>query len=84
MNYRVFWVPQAEQRLEAIVQNATDAASIATAARQIDWQLVSDPLAFGESRYETIRIGFVLPLGVQFEVMEDVRTVIVHGVWLIH
>ena len=30
-----------------------------------------------------MRVGFVFPLGVQFEVMDDVRTVIVHDVWRI-
>jgi hypothetical protein len=28
-------------------------------------------------------VGFVHPLGVQFEVMDDVQTVIVHDVWRI-
>jgi hypothetical protein len=30
-----------------------------------------------------MRIGFVEPPGIQFEVMDDVRTVIVHDVWRI-
>ena len=40
-------------------------------------RLVADPLDFGESRYDQVRIGFERPLAVQFEVLEDVRTVIV-------
>jgi hypothetical protein len=44
---------------------------------------MTDPTAFGESRYDTIRVGFAYPLGVQFEVMDDVRTAIVHDVWRI-
>jgi hypothetical protein len=45
--------------------------------------LIAVPNEFGESRYELIRIGFAFPFGVQFEVMDDVRTVIVHDVWRI-
>jgi hypothetical protein len=44
---------------------------------------VTIPNKFGESRYDTVRIGFVSPLGVQFEVMQDVRTVVVYDVWRI-
>ena len=81
MNYRVFWSPHAEQRLEGILQNASDSTTVAAAARQIDRYLVSSPKSFGESRYDTVRVGFVLPLGIQYEVMDDVRTVIVYDVW---
>ena len=83
MMYRVFWSPHAEQRLEHILQNALDSGAIATAARQIDQHLIAAPMTFGESRYDTVRVGFALPLGVQFEVLDDVRTVIVYDVWRI-
>ena len=81
MNYRVFWSPHAEQRLEAILQHASDSAAVTAAARQIDRHLVSEPKSFGESRYDTVRVGFMLPIGVQYDVMDDVRTVIVYDVW---
>ena len=83
MSYRVFWSPHAEQRLEEILQDAVKQAEIAASARQIDHFLASYPIDFGESRYDTVRIGFVRPLGVQYEVLEDVRTVIVYDVWRI-
>lgn len=83
MTYRVLWAPNAEQRLEAMLRESPSQAHIATAARQIDRQLIADPLHFGESRFEAVRIGFVRPLGVQFEVLEDVRTVVVYDVWRI-
>ncbi len=54
---------------------------LAAAARAIDKRLVANPDQFGESRYDTVRVGFVLPLGVQFEVMDNVHTVIVYDVW---
>jgi len=83
MTYRVFWSPHAEQRLEQILQNAPDSAVVAAAARQIDQHLVAAPKTFGESRYDTVRVGFARPLGVQFEVLDDVHTVIVYDVWRI-
>lgn len=53
------------------------------AAKEIDQHLSADPTGFGESRYDTVRVGFVRPLGLQFEVIEDVRTVIVYDIWRI-
>ncbi|HZN36959.1 MAG TPA: hypothetical protein VFB80_24180 [Pirellulaceae bacterium] len=81
MTHRVFWSPHAERRLEQLLSNTAERPRLAAVAREIDRLLVADPLAFGESRYETVRVGFVLPLGVQFEVLDDVRTVIVYDVW---
>jgi len=83
MNHRVFWSPHAEQRLEEMLFASSDATAIAASAREIDRHLVLHPKSFGESRYDTVRVGFVRPLGVQFEVLEDVRTVIVYEVWRI-
>lgn len=81
MNHRVFWSPHAEQRLELILKGAADTAVLVAAARSLDRQLVADPVSFGESRFDTVRVGFELPLGVQFEILNDVRTVIVYDVW---
>jgi hypothetical protein len=83
MSYRVFWAPNAEAKLEHFIDAGPDPTSLAAAARQMDRHLVNEPASFGESRYDTIRIGFAYPLGVQFEVMDDVQTVIVHDVWRI-
>jgi hypothetical protein len=57
---------------------------IATAAREIDARLIADHIGAGESRYEAVRIGFCRPLGVEYEVFDDVRTLIVHGVWRVN
>jgi hypothetical protein len=82
MQYRVLWSPDAEAELERLIQDSEPSAFIiADTVREIDSRLFDAPHAFGESRFESIRIGFVYPLGVQFEVMHDVRTVIVHDVW---
>lgn len=82
--FRVFWTPDAEQSLEAILATSTEPRLIVAAARQMDQLLVNAGSEFGESRYESMRIGFVFPLGIQFEVLEDVGTVIVHDAWQIN
>jgi hypothetical protein len=81
VSYRVLWTPHAEERLEALLQDATARAEIAAAARDVDQQLLANPLDVGESRFEDVRVGFSLPLGVQFEVLLDVQTVVVYDVW---
>jgi hypothetical protein len=83
MRYRVLWAPFAEASLERLLRESNGATALAVAAREIDGCLFAAPMAFGESRYDAVRIGFVYPLGVQFEVMEDVRTVVVYDVWRI-
>jgi hypothetical protein len=35
----------------------------------------------GESRVDNVRIAFIQPLAIQFEVLDDVSTVIVYEVW---
>jgi hypothetical protein len=84
MPHRVFWAPNAEERLERYLKASSEPAELAAVARQIDRYLVVAPQSFGESRHEAIRIGFVYPLGIQFEVMDDVQTVIVHDVWRVN
>jgi hypothetical protein len=79
----VFWSPHAEQQLEAILQDPASQTECTAAARDIDRALSSDPIGFGESRYDNVRIGFARPLGVHYEVLEDVHTVIVYDVWRI-
>jgi plasmid stabilization system protein ParE len=81
VSYRVFWAPHAEQQLDAILRDQAVQRRVAAAARHIDLSLAKNPANFGESKHDTVRIAFELPLGVHFEVLEDVRTVIVYHVW---
>jgi hypothetical protein len=83
MQFRVLWAPDAEAAFQRLVDASSDPKSLAAAARQIDERLLAAPKSFGESRHDAVRVGFVYPLGVDFEVMDDVRTVIVHYVWRI-
>lgn len=81
MPYRVFWSPDAEQRYKSLLAVSGEAAALVEAARQIDQQLHLNPNDLGESRHENIRIGFLGPLALEFEVLEDVTTVIVFNIW---
>jgi len=83
MQYRVLWSPYAEEQLERLLQRSSEplAFVIVGTVREIDARLFDSPYTFGESRYESMRIGFIYPLGVEFEVMDDIRTVVVHDVW---
>ncbi len=83
MKYRVLWEPHAEAQLEQILSEADDHAKVVVAARAIDGHLLNTPVEYGESRFEAVRIAFERPLGVLFEVLDDVRTVIVYEVWII-
>jgi hypothetical protein len=77
------WAPEAEDALARFLAPGIDRDLLAASARQIDQCLLDAPGEFGESRYDAVRIGFAFPLGVHFEVLDDVRTVIVHDVWRI-
>lgn len=81
MPYRVFWSPDAERLLKKIHATARDSSDVSRAAGEIDKQLRADPFDVGESREENVRIGFQEPVGIEFEVLDDVQTVIVFNVW---
>lgn len=57
------------------------ASVLVNAVRKIDSTLATSPQDFGESRYDPMRVGFEHPFGIEFEVMNDVRTVVVHDIW---
>lgn len=83
MKYRILWNPDAEEILDDILKNCFSAERIKLlqAVRAINFALVNDPYEVSESRSEAIRIAFEFPLGVYFELMEDVWTVIVIDIW---
>jgi plasmid stabilization system protein ParE len=81
MKYRVFWTPDAERELDEILAASADFIVLGSAAKELDRLLANNPYDVGESRDRGTRVGFVRPLAVQFEVLDDVATVIVFGVW---
>ena len=83
MKYRVFWSPEAELQLAGLLAAAGDQERLKAAVRQMDRSLAIDPFGFGESRADSIRIGFARPFAIQYDVLQDVATVIVYDLWRI-
>jgi hypothetical protein len=83
MRFTVLWTRDAENDLAALWLDAADRSVIASAVATIDGLLKVEPLACGESREGPLRIMFVPPLGIDFEVLDDDRIVYVHAVWAI-
>lgn len=81
MSHFVFWVPEADERLQSLILEAEDRAHLIRNVREIDFWLARAPRDFGESRYERVRLGVVAPIAVLFEVQDDPSTVIVLDVW---
>ncbi len=82
MNYTVVWKPAAHAELAEIWTSAQDRQAVADAANQIDQLLKTDPRQQGESRSGTMRIVFVEPIGIIFDVNEGDRLVSIAHVWI--
>ncbi|QDT62858.1 hypothetical protein [Calycomorphotria hydatis] len=79
MKYFVNMLPAAEAELAKIWMDAVDRVVVTQTMDRLDQLLRLDPLAFGESREDLTRIGYIFPLGVLFLVHEeDLRVDIVH------
>jgi len=81
MSHVVFWAPEADQKLQALITAANDQKTVIRVLREIDFWLARDPRDFGESRFDTVRLGIVKPVAVLFDVLDDPPTVIVLDIW---
>ena len=81
MSHAVFWVPEADEKLQALITAAPEEQGLIRIVREIDFWLARDPLHFGESRFDTVRLGVVRPIAVLFDVLDDPPTVIVLDIW---
>ena len=81
MTYTVLWTPEAENDLATIWIESEDRKAVATAANAIDTLLREQPQSQGESRYDSVRVMFAAPLGIDFEVVEEDRAIYVLTVW---
>jgi hypothetical protein len=81
MKHFVFWIPEADEKLQSIITAANASHDLIRVVREVDFWLARDPLDFGESRFDTVRIGVVRPLAVLFDVLDDPPTVIVLDIW---
>ena len=79
MKYFVFWSPEADDSLQQLIKE--DGTTLVRSVREIDFWLARGPLDFGESRFETVRLGVVTPRAVLFDVLDDPPTVIVLDIW---
>lgn len=83
MRYEVLWGPVAVQQLAAIWLAAADRNAVTAAADRLDRWLARIPLQLGESRTSSVhRVAYHDPIGVEYEVIEDDKRVIVQGVFL--
>ena len=82
--YTVIWQKVAENELAELWLAASDRRAVTRAASTIDAALSVRPLRLGESRASSVqRIVYQAPLGIEFEVVEDDKRVIVQGVFSI-
>jgi hypothetical protein len=84
MNYRVEWTVEAENDLAALWNAATDRNAITAASDWLERHLTRDPLNFGQPWVSSVhRIAVRDLIGIEFEVIEDDKLVLVHGVFAI-
>lgn len=85
MIWSVLWKKEAERRLTTMWINADSAQrqAITSAANRIDALLRTNPENTGESRGDTWRVHFDVPLGVSFRLLAEDGVVEVAAVWQI-
>jgi len=84
MNYTVIWVPLAENNLAAAWLAAPDRVAVTEAAHRLDQALADDPFDIGRPRNSSVnRTAVEPPLGIDYEIIEDDKTVRVLRAWLI-
>ena len=83
MKYRILWSPIADENFKAFIERADQAQekALLLTVRNINSTLIDNPIGCSESRSDEVRIAFFDPLAIYFEVMEDIRTVVVIKVW---
>lgn len=82
MKYQVIWQPVAEDELAAIWLAAADRNAVSEAAVWFDSRLSRQPMTLGESRDASVhRIAYRGSIGIEFEIVEDEKRVVVQGVF---
>lgn len=84
MKYEVVWGNRAENMLATAWLGFPDRNAVARAAESLDRQLANDPLHMGVPRTSSVhRLAYRTPLGIEYEVIEDDKKVIVQGVFVV-
>jgi hypothetical protein len=82
VNYRVVWTPAAEQELAAVWLAAPDRTAVTAASFRLDQDLSREPYNIGFDRDQPVnRTATDLPLGVDYEIVEEDKLVRVLRVW---
>lgn len=82
MNYTVVWEPQAENNLITAWLAAPDQLAVTRAAHRLEQALSRQPLVVGIARNSSVnRTAIDLPLGIDYEIIEDDKKVRVLRVW---
>lgn len=80
--YQLAWAAAAEQQLATAWVGAADRSAVAAAAHWLEHRLARVPLQLGQPRASSVqRVAYRAPLGIEFEVIEDDKRVIVLGVF---
>lgn len=80
--YQLVWTTTAEEQLAAVWMAAANRTAVAAAADWLEQRLTRAPLQLGRPRSSSVqRVAYRAPLGVEFEVIEDDKRVVVQGVF---
>ena len=82
MNYTVEWTDAALNQLAAVWTAAADRNAVTAASHRLDQDLARDPYGRGVRRNASVnRTAIDLPLGIDYEIIEDDKRVRVVAVW---
>ncbi len=82
MNYIVYWIVVALDDLAAVWMAAVDRNAVTAAAHQLEQEIAADPYGRGLFRASSGNYTAVdLPLGIEFDIVEDDKTVRILRVW---
>jgi hypothetical protein len=82
MNYSVLWTDNALDELAAIWTAASDRNAVTTASHRLELDLTREPYSRGIRRNSSVnRTATDLPLGVDYEIIEDDKRVRILRVW---
>jgi hypothetical protein len=82
MNYIVHWTDIALDELAAVWTAAADRNAVTTASHQLEQDLAADPRGRGLFRASSANYTAVdLPLGIEYDIIEDDKTVRILRVW---
>jgi len=81
MTRTVVWKPSAQQDLAALWLASSNRKGVTAATHQIERMLATNAENVGQISFDTVSTLVVLPLGVEFEIIEEDRLVWVLSVW---